>query len=138
MKMPTLFAAAVAAVICANAGPAAALSYTGNWPVTISKTHSVSDGTYCVKLNDDGSLGRQNSGEASLTGGLENPTDGQFEIIGRNFVATIAVPNGTGGLGFLVFTARADNGALGKGVFDYANGSEPNEGDAAFGANGGC
>jgi hypothetical protein len=138
MKALIMLAAAVAAVASVKAAPAAAVSYTGNWPVTISKTHSLSDGTYCVTLNDDDSLGRKDSGEASLSGGFGNPTDGWFEIIGNSFVATIAVPEGNGNLGFLVFTARAGNGMLGKGIFDYANGSAPNEGDAAFGAEGGC
>ncbi|HEY1615095.1 MAG TPA: hypothetical protein VGF97_15520 [Rhizomicrobium sp.] len=91
-----------------------------------------------MKLNDDDSLGRQHSGEASLSGGFGNPTGGQFELIGNTLVATIDVPEGEGNLGFLVITARADNGTLGRGIFDYANGSAPNEGDAMFGANGGC
>jgi hypothetical protein len=140
--MPAILGA-LSIALSANAAMAAGTSYTGTsytgtFALTISKTHSLSDGTYCVKLNDDGSLGRQHSGEASLSGGFDNPTDGQFEVIGKTFVATIDVPSDEGNLGFLVITARADNGALGRGIFDYANGSQPNEGDAAFGANGGC
>jgi hypothetical protein len=113
-------------------------SFTGKWPVTISKTHSLSDGTYCVMLNDDGSLGRKHSGEAELTGGFQNPTDGQFEVIGNTFVATIDVPSDQGSLGFIVITAQINKGKPGKGIFDYANGSQPDEGDAVFGFVGGC
>jgi hypothetical protein len=137
MRVFSTFAIFVAA-LSSSAAMAGGGSYTGNWPVTISKANSNTNGTFCMILNDDGSLGRQHSGEAKISGGFGNPTDGQFEVIGNNFVATIYVPSGNGELDYLVFTARVGNGSLGKGIFDYANGAEPDEGDDAFGANGGC
>ena len=53
--------------VCAGAAMAGA-SYTGNYPVTVTRSNH-SDGTYCLKLIDDGGTGRRHSGSAVLTGG---------------------------------------------------------------------
>jgi hypothetical protein len=44
----------------------------------------------CLTLNDDGTLGRPHSGEASLAGQLFGSlTDGTFQLIGRTLLAEV-------------------------------------------------
>jgi hypothetical protein len=106
---------ALGILICAlcaalMSGPAAAQSYNGNWPLTISHSQ-FSNGSYCLTLNGS------NSGGASLTGPLGNLPNGDFQVVGRNLVASIAQPYGGGFNAGLVFVLPARNGNLAKGAY---------------------
>lgn len=91
-------------------GTAVAASYNGNWPLTISHSQ-YSNGSYCLTLTGT------NSGGASLTGPLGNLPNGDFRVIGRSLVASIAQPYGGGFNAGLVFTLPAANGKLAKGAY---------------------
>ena len=123
-------------VISANA--ATAVTYSGNWPFTV--THSQrSDGTYCLTLTDDGSLGWPHSGYASLQDPFGNEYFTTFQLIGNLLTATAEQPGGSGQNAGLVFVAHAANGVIGKGVYDQVYGGEEiDSGKVAFGAKGGC
>ena len=97
---------------------AMAQSYTGDWPATV--THSQrSNGAYCISLTDDGSYGAPHSGEASLIGS-NNPYPGYFTVVDGLLTVTFTYPSGEGDCcDFQVFTARASDGQIGKGVFNY-------------------
>jgi len=126
--------AAVLAVLV-SAGPALAVSYTGSFPVTVS--HSQRDnGTFCLKLTDDGSRGFPHSGSASLGGSL---SFGTFQVIGRLLVATIQQQGGSGQNAGLLMVGSANNGTLGKGFFEQVfSGEDFDSGLTTFGAKGGC
>lgn len=102
----------------ALAGAVMAQSYSGDWPATVS--HSQRDnGAYCISLNDDGSYGAKHSGEAILL-----PNKGQypgyFTVVDGIITITFTYPSGEGDCcSYQVFTARASDGALGSGVFNY-------------------
>src|SRR5437016_8664538 len=114
MKMLAIVAALSAIVL---AGAAAAGTYSGNWPLTV--THSArSNGTYCLTLTDDGSLGWPDSGEASLDSQNIGQLYGTFQLIGNLLTATIEDPGESGQNAGLVFVARANNGSVGNGVYD--------------------
>ena len=134
MKIIPAIAAILAFIISGNAALAGSDRYIGHWPVTVTRSKDV-NGSYCLELGD--------FGEASLTGGWGNPTDGVYQIIAQTFVATIPVSVGTGGFDYLVFVAPAGRGNLAKGTFVYAgdpfgDGNGYGVGKAAFGAKGGC
>jgi hypothetical protein len=119
---------------------AMAQSYSGNYPLTVTQSHHA-DGTYCLTLTDDGSLGRPHSGEASLTGEKVGGTlpYGTFQVIDQFLVVTIDQPAGTGVDDSLVFTVPARNGNIvGKGVYVQVYGEAIDSGVVAFGVRGGC
>jgi hypothetical protein len=137
MKALLAIAAALPMVMLAN--EAAAQSYSGTWKLTV--THSRhADGTYCLTLNDDGSLGWPHSGEASLSGqGLGgNLPYGDFQLIRHTMMVSIDSPAGTGVDTTLIFTARSANGSIGTGAFEDAYGETIDSGVVAFGAQGSC
>jgi hypothetical protein len=114
---------------------AMAQSYTGNWPATVTKSQR-DNGTYCIALTDDGNYGWPHSGEATLL-----PNDGQypgyFTIIDGLITVTFTFPSGEGDCcDFLVFTARASKGHIGKGAFNYFGLTD--NGLLAFGKLDGC
>ncbi len=81
-------AVSMAMVVLGNA--AMSQNYTGNWPVTV--THSQrSNGTICLTLTDNGSLGWPHSGPASLPSGNQK-LFGTFQLIDGLLVATIQEP----------------------------------------------
>jgi hypothetical protein len=95
-----------------------AQSYTGNWPATVSQSQR-DNGTYCITLTDDGSYGFKHSGEAVLNG-QQDPYGGYFTVVDGLMTVTFTYPSGAGDCcSFQVFTARASNGHVGKGVFNY-------------------
>jgi hypothetical protein len=97
---------------------AMAQSYTGNWRATVTQSQR-SNGTYCVTLTDDGSYGFPHSGEAVLNG-QNNPYGGYFSVVDGLMTVTFTYPSGEGDCcAFQVFTAHANNGKIGKGVFNY-------------------
>lgn len=132
--MPTkalgLAACALSAVLMS--GAAAAASYNGNWPITISHSQ-YSNGSYCLTLA--GSV----SGGAALTGPLGNLPNGDFQVIGRSLVASIAQPYGAGFNAGLEFILPAAHGKLGNGAYvDDNDGYLYDTGVAQVGTKNGC
>lgn len=141
-----LFAVAVAIVTMALPGGAIAhgfsgtmmmapdsRSYTGNWPVTISRAQA-GNGTYCLTLTQ----GSKNSGSASLVEGSQKFSYGTFQVFNHALVATIEA-QGYGQNAGMVFIGSASHGSIGPGVFDEVYGGEAfDEGALAFGKKGGC
>jgi hypothetical protein len=114
---------------------AMAQSYTGNWPATVTQSQR-SNGTDCIALTDDGSYGWPHSGEAKLNG-QNSPYPGYFTVIDGLITVTFTFQSGEGDCcDFLVFTARASNGHIGKGVFNYFGITD--NGLVAFGKKDGC
>jgi hypothetical protein len=114
---------------------AMAQSYTGNWQVTVTQSQR-SNGTYCVALTDNGSYGWPHSGEASL---IPNNSQypGYFTGIDGLMTVTFTYPSGEGDCcDFFVLTARASNGRIGKGAFNYLGLTD--NGFVAFGKKDGC
>ena len=131
-RLPTL--APLSVVISAGAAAAGTVSYTGNWLVTVSHG-TYFNGTACLVLKDDGSLGWPHSGSATLPD--DNLNYGTFKIIDGLLVATIEAPGDTGQNAGIVFTGRANNGSIGKGVYEEVYGGEDfDSGKAVFAANG--
>jgi hypothetical protein len=130
------FMATVLPIVAFALTPSAAMaqSYSGNWPATV--THSQhSNGTYCLTLTDNGTLGWPHSGPASLPGG----SGGSFQLINGTLVVTIEEEGGTGQNAGLVFSASASHGDIGKGVYeDVFAGEEFDSGVLVFGVKNGC
>ena len=118
-----------------TASAAMAQSYSGNYPVTVTKSQR-NNGTYCISLTDDGSYGFAHSGEAVLNG-QRNPYGGYFTVIDGLVTVTFTYPSGEGDCcDFQVFTAHASNGKIGKGAFNYFGLTDI--GLVAFGKPDGC
>ena len=114
---------------------AMAQSYTGNWPATVTESQR-NNGTNCVTLTDDGSYGWPHSGEAVLNG-QQDPYGGYFTVINGLITVTFTYPSGEGDCcDFLVFTAAASKGHIGKGAFNYFGLTD--NGVVAFGTKNGC
>ena len=127
--------ALVVAAFALTTSAATAQSYTGDWPATVTQSQR-SNGTYCISLTDDGSYGFPHSGEASL---IPNNSSypGYFTVVDGLITVTFTFPSGEGDCcDFLVFTARASNGHIGKGVFNYLGITDI--GLLAFGKKDGC
>ncbi|MEI9931732.1 MAG: hypothetical protein WDM89_14630 [Rhizomicrobium sp.] len=130
------------AVFFVSTGPAVAGKggFTGSWLIAVS--HSLhSNGNYCLKVTDDGSVGWPHSGFATLTGpGGLNLTFGTFQVINRIFTVTMEEQGGESGQNAgLVFSAPARAGGIGAGIYDQVYGGEAfDSGAAEFGAKGGC
>lgn len=114
---------------------AMAQNYTGDWPATV--THSQRDnGPYCISLTDDGSYGAPHSGPAQL---IPNNSQypGYFTVVNGLLTVTITYQSGEGDCcAYQVFTARASNGQIGSGVFNYLGITDI--GLLSFGKKGGC
>jgi len=129
---------AMASLIVAFAlmsGAAMAQSYTGNWPMTVTKSQ-YANGHYCLALTDDGSGGFPHSGEAELLP-LNGTYPGAFQVINGILTVTIPEPEGST-LGFLIFIGHASKGHITKGAYDLAYGGFNDAGVLTFGAKGGC
>jgi len=137
----TLVAIALPLLALALTHAAAAQSFTGNWPITITKSPH-GNATYCLALTDDGSLGFPHSGSATLTGQTLGGEKlfGTFQVINGLLTATIQSQGGTGQNAGLVFVGHAaKKGTLGKGIYDEVYGGEEfDSGALAFGVKGGC
>ena len=118
---------------------AVAQSYSGNWPITVTQSQH-SNGTYCLKLTDNGSLGWPHSGQASLTIAKgDNLPYGTFQLIDGLLLVTIEASGATGQNAGLVFLGRASGGHISKGVYDQVYGGEASDtGVLVFGEKGGC
>ncbi|HVR47174.1 MAG TPA: hypothetical protein VMT95_11150 [Candidatus Binatia bacterium] len=118
--------------------PAAAQNYSGNWPVTVTHSRGA-NGTGCLTLTDNGSLGWRHSGQASLTFNGTKYTFGTFQLIDGDLAVTIQSPGGNGQDEGLVFAASAANGNIGKGFYEgVLAGEEIDSGVLVFGMKGGC
>jgi len=123
-----LIAAVATAAMAGSAGAATAHGYSGNWPVTVTKSQR-SNGTSCLTLGENGS--------ASLVLGSRK-YDGSFLVSKHTLVATITVQAYSQNAG-LVFIGSASRGNIGPGVFeDVYGGSDFDAGALAFGMKGGC
>ncbi|MFZ3340681.1 MAG: hypothetical protein WA609_18230 [Terriglobales bacterium] len=130
-----VFLAMALPIVAISLMPSAAMaqSYTGNWPITVSKSH-YGNGTYCVALTDDGSQGFPHSGYAAFV--PSNGYAGLFTVI--NGIVTVTIPEPYNGeLEFQVFVAHASAGRIRKGAYDLAGGPD-DSGVAVFGAKNGC
>jgi hypothetical protein len=128
----------MAMAVSANAAMARngmARSYSGNWPLTVTHSRGA-NGTYCLTLTDNGSLGWRHSGPASLAG-VGN--GGTFQLIDNTLVATIQSPGASGQNEGLVFVASAGNGNITQGIYEGVYGGEEiDSGVLVFGMKGGC
>ncbi|HEY1868014.1 MAG TPA: hypothetical protein VGG70_06925 [Candidatus Cybelea sp.] len=116
----------------------AAQSYSGNWPVTVTRSRGA-NGTGCLTLTDNGSLGWRHSGQASLTFGGVNFTFGTFQLIDGTLVTTIQSQGGSGQNEGLVYAASASKGNISKGFYEGVYGGEEiDSGVLVFGMKGGC
>jgi hypothetical protein len=107
-------------------------SYSGAWPVTVTRSQR-SNGTGCLTLS-----GNARGGSASLVfGGFKYPY-GSFFVIDNILMATISEPL-YGQNGALTFTASANRGNIGQGIFEnIEGGSNFDFGALAFGMKNGC
>ncbi len=112
MKASVILAAALSLAVSAGAALAGGTSYSGNWPVTVSKSQST-NGTYCVTLKD--------GGEATVVFQGNGELIGSFFVINRDMAMTFPVPALGQNFG-LVFVAHAANGVIGSGIMDYVQG----------------
>jgi len=134
----SLFMAMVLPILAFTLTPSAVgQSYSGKWPVTVSHSGH-SNGTYCVTLTDNGSLGWQHSGGATLV--IQGTSFfGTFQLINGLLTATFQEPGGTGQNAGAVFIAFASKGIIGKGVYDQVYGGEEfDSGVVVFGTLNGC
>ena len=114
---------------------AMAQSYTGNWPMTVTKSQ-YANGHYCLALTDDGDQGWPHSGEAELVP-LNGTYPGAFQVINGILTVTIPAPAGST-LEFLIFIGHARGGHITKGAYDLAYGGFFDAGVLTFGAKGDC
>jgi hypothetical protein len=112
--------------------------YSGSWPITV--THAkYGNGSYCLTIKDDGSLGFQHSGFVSLQAPGNTLPFGTFQLIGHLLTVTVEAQGGSGQNAGLVFVAPASAGSIGNGIYDEVYGGEAfDSGKAAFGAKDGC
>lgn len=135
MALPIVAFALMSSAAMAQTDAAKTQSYTGNWPVTVTQSQR-DNGTDCIALTDDGSYGFPHSGEAVLNG-EQNPYGGYFTVVNGLITVTFTYPSGEGDCcSFQVFTARASNGHIGKGAFNYFGLTDI--GVLAFGKKDGC
>jgi hypothetical protein len=131
--MNKLLAIAAAAALATSAGAATPGFYSGRWPVAV--THSQSfNGLHCLVLTDDGSAGFPHSGGATLAG----TEGGVFQIIGHTLLVSLEVIGSGEEVATYAFSAPANDGLLGQGVWGYLQGLPADSGKADFGTKGGC
>ena len=137
MKTIGAFAALLLVTTVATAG---GVSYSGKWPATVTHSqYGSGNATYCITLTDDGSRGWPHSGQASLTGQNVSLPYGTFQLIDGLLTVTLQSQSDTGQNAGLVFSARAKQGSLGRGIFDEVYGGEEfDSGAVSFGPKGGC
>lgn len=119
---------------------AKAQSYTGNFPANITQSRG-SNGSYCMALTDNGSVGWPHSGQAQLSGANVGPEPlfGTFQVIQGLLIATFESEGGEGQNAGLVFIGHASAGTLSKGVYDDVyGGEEVDSGVIGFGTKGDC
>ncbi len=141
-KISAFVAMALPIVVFAVLTPSAATaqSYSGNWPANVTQSRG-SNGSYCMALTDNGSVGWPHSGQATLSGaniGKES-LFGTFQVIDGLLIATFESEGGEGQNAGLVFIGRASAGTISKGVYDDVyGGEEVDSGVIGFGTKGDC
>lgn len=116
----------------------ATVNYTGNWPVTVTRSIG-GNGTGCLTLTDNGSRGFRHSGQASLIFNGVKYTFGTFQLIDSDLVVTIQSPGGNGQDEGLVYAASTGNGNISQGFYEgVLAGEEVVSGMLVFGPKGGC
>lgn len=129
-------AIALPVVALAMASSAAmAQSYTGNFPVTVSKS-KFANGKYCLELTEQGGNGFPRGGTATLVPAI-GTEDGTFTIINGLLTATFPTPEDAD-FAFNLFTARARDGELASGEYEFAYGGFDDFGLLTVGKRGGC
>jgi autotransporter-associated beta strand protein len=114
---------------------AMAQSYTGDWPATVTGSQR-DNGVNCISLTDNGSFGAKHSGTAVLNG-QPNPYGGYFTVVNGIITVVFTYPSGEGDCcSYQVFTAKAANGQIGNGVFNYLGITDI--GLLSFGEKNGC
>lgn len=110
----------------------AAQNYNGAWPVTITGSQ-FSNGTGCLTLN-----GLAHGGSASLVFGNQKYPYGSYVVLNDILVTNITEPL-YGQNGALMFISHANNGHIGKGVFEnIEGGSNFDFGELTYGKKNGC
>lgn len=133
---PFVVAAAVGLFLAVPA-TAATHSYTGSYQLTVTRSQH-SNGTYCLRLTDNGQNGAQHSGAASLLIAGKKFPFGTFQVMNHDLVATIQA-QGYGQNAGLVFVGHATLGKIGDGYFEDVYGGEDfDSGALAFGVKGSC
>jgi hypothetical protein len=131
MKMLLAIAAAVPLVCSASA--AMAQSFSGKWPLTVTRSQFL-NGTYCLTVTEDGSGGWPPGGSATIP---QEPY-GVFEVIKGKFLVDIVVP-AQGQNEVLEFTADGHNGMISNGAAQLIAGGEPlDSGEMVVGKKNGC
>jgi len=125
----------VVAAFALMSSAAMAQSYTGDYQATV--THSQRDnGTFCISLTDDGSYGPPHSGGAKLIPN-NSPYPGYFSVVNGIITVVITYESGAGECcDYQTFTAKASNGQIGNGVFNYMGITDI--GVLTFGQKGSC
>jgi uncharacterized protein (DUF2141 family) len=132
----TFMAIALSVVALAMVSSAAmAQSYTGNFPVTVSKS-KFANGKYCLELTEQRGDGFPRGGTANLVP-ANGTEDGTFTVINGLLTATFPTPEGAN-IAFQLFTAHASDGNISKGEYELAYGGFYDFGLLAVGAKGGC
>lgn len=127
-----LTAAALSAAIASGPVAASSGSYSGNWPIIVTKSLFM-NGSYCLTVTDDGSQGWTHSGEATIPG-----YGGVFQVIHGKFIADIVEPAGEQN-DTMLFTSAGHNGTFGDGGVQLIAGGEPlDSGMMTVGQRGGC
>ena len=133
MKTLLTLAAALSITVSASAATAGSGSYTGNWPLTVTRGGYL-NGSYCLTVTDDGSEGWTHSGSSTIP----QYTYGVFQVINGKFMADIVVPL-EGQNGVLLFTSAGRDGNIGNGAAVLLEGGYPlYSGVMTVGAKGGC
>ena len=108
-------------------------NYTGAWPVTVTGSQ-FHNGTACLTLTQNGG----NGGGASLVMDGQRYPYGSFLVINHILMATIVKPSGSQN-GALTFSASANRGHIGHGLFEnIEGGSNFDFGALTFGTKNGC
>ena len=135
-KIRTFMAIALPIVALAMVSSAAmAQSYTGNFPVTVSKS-KFANGKYCLELTEQTGSGFPRGGTATLVPAI-GTEDGTFTVINGLLTATFPTPEDAN-FAFNLFTARASDGDLSKGEYEFAYGGFYDFGLLTVGPKGGC
>ena len=128
MKAQLMMGAALSAALVS--GTAAAASYEGNWPITITHAQFY-NGDYCLTLS--GATG----GGATLNGPLGS-LYGNFQVFGRRLIAIVPLQDGGGFNDGEEFILPARDGVLTKGTYiEDGDGEMDNSGVAKVGTKNG-
>ena len=131
--MKILRSIAVSVPLVVSGSAAMAQSFSGKWPLTVTKSLFY-NGTYCLTVTDDGSEGWPHSGSATIA---QEPY-GFFQVIRGKFLVDVVVP-AQGQNEVLEFTADGRNGMISNGAMQLVAGGEPlDSGELVLGKKGGC